>query len=102
MESGDFLREISKYRYRNTDYMFFLQYHRDGFGILIENAESKSDLKYHASREDAEGKVAWHISWYPSWDSEDLPGTGRKIRDLVREFLTSYEPDKQVEVVFGR
>ncbi|WP_125958865.1 hypothetical protein [Sphingomonas koreensis] len=82
--------------------MFFLEHYRDGFGILIENAESKYDLKHHASREDSEGKVVWHISWHPSWGSEDLPETGRKICDLVREFLVFYEPDKQVEVLFGR
>lgn len=87
-----------------------------GGGVLVSNSDVGARLKYFCGREErtvskakagSEGPeeqvrhVVWRVSWSKDWDNFDLPGTGRNIKDILRDFFLAYESGKPTELVFG-
>lgn len=94
----DFTREISCYRYRDTQYFVFVEAYRDGFGIFVENSGNGLKRKYFAGRECRDGVVIWSVGGAAG---DILPGTEMTSRELLRKFLEMYEAPRQIIVSFG-
>lgn len=116
MSNKKFIRQGGTYQYRNTGNFLSLECYWGGFGVLVSNSDVGARLKYFCGREErtvskakagSEGPeeqvrhVVWRVSWSKDWDNFDLPGTGRNIKDILRDFFLAYESGKPTEVVFG-
>lgn len=109
---GRFNREISRYRYLDSPYVFYVQTYRDGWSISIEDEVAGKIWKLYCDRTEHMGEppvgayeasVLWKVAGV---GAAELPGTGRYISDLVREFLNIWEqgstsPGARVGVLFG-
>jgi hypothetical protein len=92
-----FTSERGRSRYLNTSYVFYVQAYRDGWAISIEDEATEAIWKLYCSCEESAGGptggrhsniVTWKVA---SPGAVELPGTGRYIGDLIRDFLMHYE-----------